>query len=154
MPSALDTFRAQREAADGVYGRLQEVSELLKQVRQQVDVLAHNEELRAVLQGEQSWLERAERTVAEVRAWRELEARGFWPGVVQRWIVALGFAVVSAGAAGAGYALVTRPAAADLAALRGRMDFVEFVEHRVVTMTPAERRQFDALMRWNAQPKP
>ena len=81
MPSALDTFRAQREAADGVYGRLQEVSELLKQVRQQVDVLAHNEELRAVLQGEQSWLERAERTVAEVRAWRELEARGFWPGV-------------------------------------------------------------------------
>jgi len=27
------------------------------------------------------------------------------------------------------------------------MEFVEFVERRVVMMTPAERRQFDALMK-------
>jgi hypothetical protein len=30
------------------------------------------------------------------------------------------------------------------------MEFVEVVERRVVTMTPAERRQFDALMKWHA----
>ena len=29
MPNALDTFRAQREAADHVYGRLQEITDLL-----------------------------------------------------------------------------------------------------------------------------
>jgi hypothetical protein len=33
------------------------------------------------------------------------------------------------------------------------MDFAEDVEHRAVTMTPAERRQFDALMRWNVSTK-
>jgi hypothetical protein len=33
------------------------------------------------------------------------------------------------------------------------MDFAESVEHRALTMTPAERRQFDALMKWNALAK-
>jgi hypothetical protein len=33
------------------------------------------------------------------------------------------------------------------------MDFAEVLERRFVTMTAAERRQFDVLMRWNAPPK-
>src|SRR5438105_4626490 len=101
MSSALDTFRAQREAVDSVYGRLQEVCDLLRQVRQQVDGLADDDELRAVLQREQSWLAQAQRTVEEVRRWRELEARRFWPGVWRRWMIALFFALASAAAAGA-----------------------------------------------------
>ena len=35
MPTAIDTFRAQREAADGVYARLTEVSQLLHDLRGQ-----------------------------------------------------------------------------------------------------------------------
>ena len=33
MANALDTFRAQREAADGIYARLTEVSLLLRDLR-------------------------------------------------------------------------------------------------------------------------
>ena len=53
-------------------------------------------------------------------------------------------------ASGAGYAWATRPYEIELSALRSRMDFAESVEHRALTMTPAERRQFDALMKCNA----
>jgi hypothetical protein len=74
----------------------------------------------------------------------------FWPGVIRRWAVALAFALVSAAAAGAGYAWWSKPYAAELAALRSRVGFADFVEHRVVTMTPTERRQFDLLMRLQA----
>jgi hypothetical protein len=153
MPTALDTFRAQREAADGVYARLTEVSQLLHQLRGQADALARNDELQAVLQREQSWLDQARRTIEEARRWRELEMRRFWPGVWRRWALALVFALAAAAAAGAGYAAVARPWAAELTSLRERTDVAEFVERRILTMTPAERRQFDALMRWNASTK-
>ena len=143
MPTALDTFRAQREAAEGVYARLTEVSHLLRDLRGQADALVQNNELRAVLQREQSWLDQAQRTIEEARRWRELEMRRFWPGVWRRWMLALVFALASAAAAGAGYAAGTRPWTAELTALRARTDFADFVEHRVVTMTPGERRQFD-----------
>ncbi len=153
MPTAIDTFRAQREAADGVYARLTEVSQLLHDLRGQADALVHNDELQAVLHRECSWLDQAQRTIAEARRWRELEMRRFWPGVWRRWALALVFALASAAAAGAGYAAVTRPWAAEIAALRERMAFAEFVERRVVTMTPGERRQFDTLMKWDAPTK-
>jgi hypothetical protein len=153
MPTALDTFRAQREAADGVYARLTEVSQLLHQLRGQADALARNDELHAVLQREQSWLDQAQRTIGEARRWRELEMQRFWPSIWRRWAIALVFALASAAAAGAGYAAVARPWAAEPTALRARMDVAELVERRIVTMTPAERRQFDALMKWNAPPK-
>ena len=150
MPTAIDTFRAQREAADGVYARLTEVSQLLHDLRGQADALVHNDELQAVLQREHSWLDQAQRTMEEARRWRELEMRRFWPGVWRRWVLALVFALASAAAAGAGYAAVMRPWAAEITALRERMAFAEFVERRVVMMTPAERRRFDSLMRWDA----
>jgi hypothetical protein len=42
MHSALDAFRAQREAADQVYARLIEVARLLEQLTKQVDAVAGN----------------------------------------------------------------------------------------------------------------
>ena len=89
MPSALDTFRAQREAAEGVYARLTEVSHLLHDLRGQADALAQNNELRAVLHREQSWLDQAQRTMEEARRWRELEMRWFWPDVWRRGVLAI-----------------------------------------------------------------
>ena len=73
MGSALDTFRAQQEAAEQTHARLSEIAALLGRVHGQLDLLAHNEDLRAVLQEERTWLETAQRTVSEVRAWREHE---------------------------------------------------------------------------------
>jgi hypothetical protein len=61
------------------------------------------------------------------------------------------FALASAAAAGAGYSWWTKPYAAELEILRSRMEFATFVEHRVLTMTPAERRRFDALMKWDVR---
>jgi len=71
MPSAIDAFRAQREAAEGIYAWLEQTADLLARLRQEADAIAHNDDLRAVLQREESWLAQAERTVAEVREWRE-----------------------------------------------------------------------------------
>lgn len=153
MQSALDTFRAQREAADHVYARLAEVSQLLHQLRGQADALARDDELQKVLQQEQSWLERAQRMVAEVRTWREDELRRFWPGVLRGWALAFVFALASAAAAGAGYAWISQPYAAELAALRSRVEFADFVKQRVLTMTTAERRQFDVLMKGKTAPQ-
>ena len=63
-------------------------------------------------------------------------------------------AVVHGGVtAGAGYARVTRPYAAEIAALRSRAEFVDLIEQRVVTMTGSERRQFDALLKGKARDK-
>ena len=153
MASALETFRAQQEAANGIYERLLEVSAMLGQLRTQAEVLARNEELNRLLEREESWLVQAQRTVVEVRHWREREAQRFWPGLARRWAVALALAWASAAAAGAGYAWWTKPYTAELAALRSRVGFGDFVEHRMLTMTPAERRQFETLMKWKP-PRP
>ncbi|HEX6465616.1 MAG TPA: hypothetical protein VFZ98_14240 [Vicinamibacterales bacterium] len=120
MPNAIDTFRAQREATDAVHERLQEIAGLLTLVRTQVDAVAGNAELRAILQREEAWLSQASRTVSEVRAWREREAQQFWPSVARRWAIALVFALASAWAAGAGYAYVAKPYEDELRVLRLR----------------------------------
>jgi hypothetical protein len=153
MPNAIDMFRAQREAADAVYERLQEVSGLLAQVRKEVDLVAGNTDLRAVLQREETWLLQAERTVEEVRSWREREARQFWPGLAQRWVMALVFALASAWVASAGYAYIGNRDRDELAALRARADLATWIENRVASMTPTERRQFDALMKLTGSAK-
>ena len=145
MPNAIDAFRAQREAAEAVYERLQEISALLAVVRTQVDAVAGNAELRALLQREEAWLTQASRTVSEVRAWHEREVRQFLPSVARRWVLALLFALASPWLAGAGYAYVAKPYDDELRELRARAAFVESIEDRVITMTPAERRKFDEL---------
>jgi hypothetical protein len=147
--NALDAFRAQQQAAEQIQARLAEVATLLGQLRIQADALVRNEGLHAVLRQEESWLESARRTVAEVRYWREEERLRYWPGVLRRWVVALAFAVTSAAAVGAGYGWATAPHTGELATLRPRAELALFIEHRIMTMTAAERRQLDALMRWD-----
>jgi len=66
----------------------------------------------------------------------------------------LAFAPASAWAAGAGYAWVTEPHAAELASLRSRVEFADFVEDRILRMTSAERRQFDTLMKSDPARRP
>jgi vacuolar-type H+-ATPase subunit I/STV1 len=150
MTNALDAFREQRVAAGQVYAVVRETAALISGLQTQVTALSRMDELKALLQQEERWLRETERVVAEVRRLRDEEVRRLRPALVRRWALALIFAVVSAAAAGAGYAWVSRPYEAELAALRSRMEFAEFVEHRALAMTPAERRQLDALMRWNS----
>jgi hypothetical protein len=145
--SALDTFRAQQEAVDAIHQRLQDVASLLDRINASVETVAHNADYKQLLAREESWLREAQKTVTEVSAWRAREVRQLWPRI-GRWIVAALFAIVSAAAAGAGYAWITQPYAAEIRDLRMRLDFAEYVERRVVEMTPIQRRQFDTLMRW------
>jgi hypothetical protein len=153
MTNALDAFREQRVAAGQVYAVVRETSALISELQTQVKALSGMDELKALLQQEERWLRETERAVAQVRCLREEEMRRLRPAVIRRWALALVFAVVSAAAAGAGYAWITWPHEAELAALRSRTEFTELVERRVLSMTPAERRQFDALMKLNPSTK-
>jgi hypothetical protein len=153
MANALDTLREQRAAAGEVYAALRETSELVRGLQSQVNALTRIDELKALLQGEDRWLHDAQRVVAEMQRLRDDEVRRLRPALIRRWALALVFALASAAAAGAGYAWATQPYQTELAAIRSRMDFAEFVEHRALTMSAAERRQFDALMRWNVSTK-
>jgi hypothetical protein len=150
MSNALDAFRAQREAADAVHTQLTEVAALLRGLREETQELANNDALRKLLQDEQTWLVRAENTIASIRRHREWEVQHFWPAVWRRWAVAAAFVVLTAVAAGAGYAWVARPYETELTTLRARLEYLDAVARRVLVMTPAERRQFDALMKWGA----
>jgi hypothetical protein len=150
MSSALDAFRAQREAVEQVHARLNEVAELVHTLRAQIDGLSQDRAFREVLRDEASWLQRAERMMAEVRHLREQELSRFWPGVWRRWMAAVALSLATLGSFGAGHALASRPHDAELARLRQRVELLDVVAQRVLTMTPAERRQFDALMNGRA----
>jgi hypothetical protein len=130
-----------------VYERLQKMSAVLTVVRTQVDAVAGSAELRAYLQRQEAWLTQASRTVSEVRAWREHEARQFLPSVARRWVLVRLFALAAAWIVGAGYAYATKPYDLELRELRARSTFVEAIEDRVLTMTPADRRKFEELLR-------
>jgi hypothetical protein len=148
VSNALDLFRAQQAAAEQVLDRLNEVADLLRRLNDQVTQLAHDKELRQILQEERTWLDTAHRLVTETRRWREEEARRHWPALVYRWIAASLFALASAYVAAVGYARVTKPFAEELETLRPRAELGQLVEDRMSTMTPAERRRLDALMKW------
>ena len=148
MSNALDTFREQQDAARRVHAELAEVAALLEQMKGQVAALANDRDLRDVLRDERNWLDAAQQTIAEVKRWREEEHRRYWPGVAYRWITALAFALLSAVAVGTGYGWIARPYAFELETLRPRAELGLLVEQRMNTMTPAERRQLDALMKW------
>jgi hypothetical protein len=47
MPNAIDVFREQRDAAEQLQARVQELSALLDHARQQVNELALNDDLRS-----------------------------------------------------------------------------------------------------------
>jgi hypothetical protein len=153
MSSALDAFRAQREAADEVHARLTEVATLLSRIGEETHALANDQALRKLLQDEQTWLVRAENMIVSIRHHREWEVHRFWPAVWRRWVAAAAFVMLAAAAAGAGYAWIARPYETELATLRSRIEFLDAVAQRVLMMTPAERRQFDALMKRDTAPK-
>lgn len=152
MSNALEMFRQQREAVEGLHEEVTRVGTAIAQVRADLDALARHETLRSVLAEEQRWLQRTEDAVRTVRAWREQNARPYWPGVATRWLVAGVFALGAAASAGAAYAWVVKPYAAENAYLRLRQDFAESLERRMLQMTPAERRQMDTLLK-GALPK-
>ena len=147
MSSALKEFRTQREAAEQLLARVGEVSGLLRRAQEQADALAKHEAFRTTLREEERWLDKAEELVAEVRRSREREVRQFWPGVWKRWAVAVVFGLAACLAGGAGYVWASRPYAAELATLRERVAILDAVAQRILKMTPAERRQFDVLMK-------
>jgi hypothetical protein len=149
MGSALEEFRAQRDAVQEVHARLAEVAELLRSLKEQAAALARDEDLRELLQEEQTWLMRAEDVIRTGRHARECELQRFWPGVWRRWVMAVGFAFAMAVAAGAGYAWANRPNEVELLRLRSAADVGDAVARRVLEMTPTERRQFDALIKVN-----
>lgn len=109
MSNALDAFRAQRKAVEDVHTRLTEVADLIGRLQSQVNAIAQDPVLRQVLRDEERWLETARLTIAEVRAFREEEARRYWPGVWRRWVVATAFALASSAVFGAGYVWANRP---------------------------------------------
>ena len=150
MSSALEAFRLQREAVEEVHAQLKVVARLVERVRAEAATIAQDETLRQVLRDEERWLESARRTIAEVRAFREYEVRRFWPGTWRRWAVAVVFALASVAAFGAGYVSTAGPYEKEIASLRLRGELLDKITQRILAMTPAERRQLDGLMKWNA----
>jgi hypothetical protein len=129
------------------------VALLLERLTRQVDAVAGNADLRAVLREEHDWLRQAQQLLADVRHLREQERLRFWPGVWRRWALAMLFSLAAAAAAGAGYALWSRPFALEVTELRRRMVLADDIAARMATMTPAERRQFDRLIGRNPATK-
>jgi hypothetical protein len=147
MSSALDAFRALREAVEQVRVRLGEIAELVRNIHAQIDAVTQDRAFRELVQDERDLLERAERMISEVRRLREQELARFWPGVWRRWIAAVVFSLAASASFGAGYVWAVRPLEAELTSLRSRVELLDFVAQRVLTMTPAERRQFDTLIK-------
>ena len=56
--------------------------------------------------------------------------------------------VIGAAAAGGGYMVFTKPSELELEQFRDQALFGRFVEQRALSMSVAERREFDAFMRW------
>ncbi len=132
---------------------LTNIAEPLGNLKQQTDTLTRIDELRGLLEQERAWLREAQRTLTQIRELRADELRRLRTSRVTQGMAAIAFALAAAVAAGAGYAWVTKPYAAELSELRARQEFAELIERRFVAMTPAERRQFDSLMRWNPSTK-
>lgn len=146
MSSALDEFRAQREAVEDLHRRLTEVAALVRMTRAAVEEFLQNEGLQALVRDEKVWLVRADQLVNEVRRFRRSEVTRFWPAVWRRWGMAIALVALSAFVTAAGYAWTNRLTNADIAELRSRVEVAARIERRVMEMTPGERRQFERLM--------
>jgi hypothetical protein len=121
---------------------------MVVELRAQVDGIQRTDELKQLLEREERWLAEARQTVMTVERWRENDARRYWRGVVARWAVAAVFALAAAAAAGGGYVALAKPYDRELEQLRDEAAFGRFIEQRALNMSAAERRQFDALIKW------
>lgn len=147
MGNALEEFRAQRQAVEDVKAQLLEVAGLLRSIRHETTALARDQHFRELLDEEQAWLVRAQELVRQVQRFREIETSRFWPAVWRRWAVAVALVVVAETAAGAGYVWAGRPYERQLASLRGRAEFADELAQRILRLTPAQRKQVDALLK-------
>ena len=149
MASALDVFRAQREAAEEIQKRLREATDALHELRQDLCNLANDRTFRQLLNDERAWLVQAQRLIGQVEAFREHELHRFWPAVWKRWAMIVVLILATGLATGAGYVWAARPYEAELASVRAGVELGDTVARRVLEMTPAERRQFEVLMKWH-----
>ena len=147
MGSALEEFRAQREAVEEVQRRVVDVTNLVQALREQATAFAQDEAFRELLRNEEAWLRRAEEVIRAGTHARDCELQRFWPAVWRRWAVAILLAVGIALAAGAGYVWAGKPYRAELASLRDSAVFGNTIARQVFRMSPAERKQFDALLK-------
>ena len=152
MPNAIEMFRAQRDAADQVHARLSDVASLLRELQAQVAALTGNRQLRDWLHEEQTLVARTEHLLAQVQYVREQEVHRYWPAIWRRWALAFAFALMSAWAAGAGYAWAAREGAV-AETPRSAAALAELVARRMATMTSAERRQFESLLKQRPSPR-
>ena len=105
------------------------------------------------MRDEQTWLARAENLVEQVRRLRELELGRHRRSAWRLWATAVVLALAATVACGAGYVWAARPYEAELASLQQRVELLDFVAQRVILMTPAERQEFDRLMKWRGSAK-
>jgi hypothetical protein len=109
MSSALETFRAQREAVEQVHARLAEVGELVRSLRGQIDAVAQDRSFRDLVRDERDLLERAAQMISEVRRLREQEFARCWRGVWRRRLAGVVLSLAASGLFGAGYVWASRP---------------------------------------------
>jgi hypothetical protein len=148
MASALDVFRAQKEAAEEVQKRLREATEALHALRDDLYALANDRTFRQLLHDERAWLVQAQNLISQVEACRQHELHRFWPAVWKRWAMIVVLILATGLATGAGYVWAARPYESELASLRSGVELGDEVARRVLEMTRAERRQFEVLMKW------
>ena len=152
MSSSFEMFRQQRELLAALNQEAMHLSSAIERVRADLKAIAQHEALRDTLIQEQRWVQRTEAAVHAAQEWQRATARHVWPHMVWRWAalttLALAATLLSVGI----YAWVTKPYADEVAYLRARLAFVEQLERRMLQMTPAERRTFDALLK-GASPK-
>jgi hypothetical protein len=146
VSTALEMFKQQKKALEDLSQSADRIAESISSTRRDFDALARSDALTELLREEQRWITRVERAVDTVRAWREREERSYWPRIIGRWIPAALFAILAAAASGAGFAWAVKPYADEIRYLRARNAFADALEHRLVSMTPAERRQLDSLL--------
>jgi hypothetical protein len=152
MRNALDTFKAQQEAAETLHGRLTDVAALLSDLTARVDRVRIGAELKATLDAEQRWLAQMQDLLRDVQRWRQSEAHESRRRAVWRWSAAVGFALAVSTATGAGFIWGRQVYAAELERLQARAALADLVERRVATMTAAERQQFERLMNLSQSP--
>lgn len=144
---ALDEFRKQQLAAEAVQAKLAEVSTLLKGICAMAHTLVKDERLIRLLEEEQQWLRRAEAVVKEARSFREWDGKRFWPAVWPRWFAAVMLTCATNFVWVAGYAWISRGYRQEIEALRQKHEMLDGIADRLLQMSPAERQQFDTLMR-------
>jgi len=113
---------------------------------------ANDRTFRQLLNDERAWLAQARHLISQVESFRHDEINRFWPAVWKRWAMVVVLVLATGLATGAGYIWAARPYEAELASLRAGVELGDTIARRVLEMTPAERKQFDTLMKWNQAP--